>query len=165
MGGGVFWTDLKNSVGEVEAQILHGAGVDRNVQRIHFLLFPKNMGGVFLNLDSSEEFCRRSRSPELEGCWSRSQLTCAWNLEYCWLDCWRLSASLQAALSVSTTASAALPNDKRRGPPAWGAERGNGGVGGRGSEVRDAATCTPERFRWWQDSATGGPNAGVASLS
>ena len=47
-GGGVFWTDLKNSVGEVEAQILHGAGVDRNVQRMLLLLFFKNMGGVFL---------------------------------------------------------------------------------------------------------------------
>ena len=46
--GGVFWTDLKNSVGEVEAQNLHGSGVDRNVQRMLLLLFFKNMGGVFL---------------------------------------------------------------------------------------------------------------------
>ena len=46
--GGVFWTDLKNSVGEVEAQNLHGSGVDRNVQRMLLLLFFKLMGGVFL---------------------------------------------------------------------------------------------------------------------
>ena len=71
--GRVFWTDLKNSEGEVEAQNLLGGEVARNVQRILPLLFQTNGGWSIL--DRFEEFCRSS---ELEGWWSRSQSCPKW---------------------------------------------------------------------------------------